>query len=533
MSANVGSRLTTDTQFISDLISGIKKGEIKIPQFQRRFVWTEEQAMRLLDSVANNYPIGSLLLWKTHDKLAIERNIGEFQLPDTDDLTPTDYVLDGQQRLTVIYSCFGAVKGSGGFEAAYDLEKEIFIRSPSTFSSTIFPLRAIYTTTDLLNFRAGLVSHPRAEELQAHLDELIDAVTKYKLPVVMLKDLSVEEVCPIFERINSSGTKLSTYDLMVAATWSPTFDLNSESEKIAVSLSPKGFGDIDGNTVLKCLSAVHHRDIKKPTVLSLRKLEKEEMDALVEKTGQALLHVVDLMKTEFGIYSWDFLPYEAYAIILSVIYADRNALTAEQVRRVREWFWKSSFTERYRGASEHFISKDIATIENFVISGQLEGLTFPTIPSKESLQKTLFRSNNSKSRALILLLSLKRPRNLTNGATVDTENALSSFNKKQFHHIYPKAYLREAEAEMEENSLINICILTASENNRISDGNPNAYLPQLIVDNDHHAAAIFASNLMPAPEEVDYDKLRYAEFLNLRSELIHAEIEKLCAGDRP
>jgi hypothetical protein len=261
MSANVGSRLTTDTQFISDLISGIRRGEIKVPQFQRKFVWKEEQAIQLLDSIANNYPIGSLLLWRTPNKLATERDIGEFKLPETDDLTPTDYVLDGQQRLTVIYSCFGAVRGAGGFEAAYDLQDETFIRAPQNFSVTVFPVRATYNTTALLNFRGGLVSHPEGEKLQGRLDALLDAVTKYKLPVVMLKDLTVEEVCPIFERINSSGTRLSTYDLMVAATWSPTFDLNAEAEKIASSLASKGFGDIDENTVLKCLSAVYSRDI--------------------------------------------------------------------------------------------------------------------------------------------------------------------------------------------------------------------------------------------------------------------------------
>lgn len=101
---DVASRLETGTAFIKDLIGDIKKGEIKIPQFQRKFVWKEKQALALLDSIANNYPIGSLLLWKTKEKLAIERNIGDFKLPETDDLTPTDYVLDGQQRITVIYS---------------------------------------------------------------------------------------------------------------------------------------------------------------------------------------------------------------------------------------------------------------------------------------------------------------------------------------------------------------------------------------------------------------------------------------------
>jgi uncharacterized protein with ParB-like and HNH nuclease domain len=91
MAANIHSRLSTGTPPIWSLIGDLKKGEIKVPQFQRPFVWKDEQAVRLLDSIASNYPIGSLLLWKTTSKLATERNIGDFQLPKTDDLSPTDY----------------------------------------------------------------------------------------------------------------------------------------------------------------------------------------------------------------------------------------------------------------------------------------------------------------------------------------------------------------------------------------------------------------------------------------------------------
>jgi uncharacterized protein with ParB-like and HNH nuclease domain len=86
MAPNIHSRLSTDTRSISSLIEDIRRGEIKIPQFQRPFVWNEEQAINLLDSIASHYPIGSLLLWKTPSKLATERNIGDFLLPKTDDL---------------------------------------------------------------------------------------------------------------------------------------------------------------------------------------------------------------------------------------------------------------------------------------------------------------------------------------------------------------------------------------------------------------------------------------------------------------
>ena len=113
MTKGAPSQIATDVQLISALIAGIDKGEIKVPKFQRAFVWKDDQALNLLDSIANNYPVGSLLLWRTHDKLLAERSIGEFSLPATDDMDPTDYVLDGQQRLTVIYSCLGAKEADG------------------------------------------------------------------------------------------------------------------------------------------------------------------------------------------------------------------------------------------------------------------------------------------------------------------------------------------------------------------------------------------------------------------------------------
>ncbi|HOI74787.1 MAG TPA: DUF262 domain-containing protein [Syntrophales bacterium] len=531
MKPNVASRLGTDTPLPRDLITGIKKGEIKIPKFQRQFIWNEEQALNLLDSIASNYPVGSLLFWKTVNKLAAERNIGDFQLPETDDLTPTDYVLDGQQRLTVIYSCLGAPESDPGFQAAYDLENETFIRKPDRHQSHIFPLRILFDTTKLLNFRAGLVSHPMGEQLQQRLDQLIDIFTNYRIPVVILKDLTVEEVCPIFERINSSGTRLSTYDLMVAATWSKEFDLNDEADIIADSLRPKSFGDIEGDTVLKCLAAVHFRGIKRDQVLSLRNLKRNTMDELVVTAKEALLKTVDLLTTEFKVYSWDFLPYEAFAIILTYIFAKRKGLNQQNIERTRQWFWQSAFSERYRGASEHFVSKDLEAIDEFIINGGLPDASFGSIISVETLPKVVFRSNNSRSRAFILMLALNAPRNLTNGALIDTADALSIFNKKEFHHIYPKAFLFREDSIENVNSLVNICMLAASENKRISDQSPFEYLPKLIYEHGQQASNIFKSNLLPSPEEVDYSKLTFEEFLQKRAYILHERINKLCTGD--
>lgn len=530
MSVNIASRLSTGTAYLSDLITGIDQGEIKVPQFQRKFIWSEEQAMRLLDSIANNYPIGSLLFWKTPNKLATERDIGEFKLPKTDDITPTDYVLDGQQRLTAIYSCLGAAGKLEGFQASYDLVKENFVKTPPKYSGEIFPLRATYDTTSLLDFRSGLVSHPNGAILQKRLDSLLRVIIGYKLPVVTLKDLTVEEVCPIFERINSSGTRLSTYDLMVAATWRKDFDLNQETRKISDALEPKGFGDIDGDTILKCLSAIHFSNVKKEDILALRKLSKEDMDSLVEDTRKSLLKTVDFLSTEFGIYSWDFLPYEAYAVILSKIFSHTPSFSASELRRARQWFWRSSFNERYRGASDNFITKDLTAVVDFVKKDDRRTISLGTLPSEDILKTVVFRSNNSRSRAFILLLSGNNPRNITNGMVIDTKNALSEFNKKQFHHIFPKAWLRKNSIKDEENTIVNICILTASENNKISDTDPHNYIPYYLGELGTEADQMMSSNLLPPKDTLDYSNVSYQDFINARSHIIHTAMERLING---
>lgn len=530
MPANVASRLETKTQYLNDLITSIKSGEIKVPQFQRPFVWRVEQALNLLDSIGNNYPMGSLLLWRTTDKLAVERNIGDFRLPQTDDLSPTDYVLDGQQRLTVIYAGLGADPADTGFEAIYDLLKEEFVIADDAFSALhYFPMRWLYRTTNLLNFRTNLQSHKRASDLQTRLDQLIHVFTGYQIPVVTLKDLTVEEVCPIFERINSSATQLSIFDLMVAATWSKRFDLNDKADDIGLALAPKSYGDIQGTTVLKCLSALQHASVIKDRVMSLRKRRPEDMESLVDRTKAALLRAVDLLTTEFRVYSLDFLPYEAHLIILTYILDNYPQLSAHQVQRIRQWFWTTSFSERYRGASEAFVSRDLQVIQGFVLDrGDPE--TFGTIPNLRTIRSIVFRKNNSRSRAFILALAKEGPRNLTNGATIDTSEALSVYNRKQFHHIFPEAYLKRTAPGQERSLLLNFCMLAASENNWISDADPHYYLPTVARKLGPNADEVFRSNILPPPSEFDYAKANLASFMDARAPLIEELINERCAG---
>src|SRR6516164_4510184 len=91
---------------IREILDLVPRGQIRVPAFQRGFVWDPDQVAYLMDSIYKLYPFGSLLLWRTREQLRHERNLGPFALPDRNPDYPVDYVLDGQQRLTSIFGVF-------------------------------------------------------------------------------------------------------------------------------------------------------------------------------------------------------------------------------------------------------------------------------------------------------------------------------------------------------------------------------------------------------------------------------------------
>jgi len=90
------------------LMNDIENGQIKIPQFQREFVWEFKKCASLIDSIVKGYPIGTLIFWRTKERLRSIWNIGGCTLPEPPEGDFVEYVLDGQQRLTAL---FASLKG--------------------------------------------------------------------------------------------------------------------------------------------------------------------------------------------------------------------------------------------------------------------------------------------------------------------------------------------------------------------------------------------------------------------------------------
>ena len=118
-------------------MSSIRYGTLKIPQFQRDFVWPREKSAKLIDSILKGFPIGTFILWKTKEQLRFVKEIGGQALPPTPQGDYSEQVLDGQQRLTSLYAaCNGLTvtrdERPDDFRNIFvDLDAEIAFCSPS------------------------------------------------------------------------------------------------------------------------------------------------------------------------------------------------------------------------------------------------------------------------------------------------------------------------------------------------------------------------------------------------------------------
>src|SRR2546423_1595069 len=110
--------------------------------------------------------------------------------------------------------------------------------------------------------------------------------------------MSIEDVAPIFERVNSTGTPLTIVDLMRAATWSLEFDLIDTIDELLDALDHKDFGRIDRKIVLRNLSAAAGGGFSTASIDDLRRHTPESLRAAAHSTQQAYLRAVDFLTTQ-------------------------------------------------------------------------------------------------------------------------------------------------------------------------------------------------------------------------------------------
>ena len=84
---------------VEELVSMIERGELRLPEMQRQYVWRSTRVRDLLDSLYRGYPSGAILLWETDEAVPLQ----DFAVSQsTNPYQSTRLLLDGQQRLTTL-----------------------------------------------------------------------------------------------------------------------------------------------------------------------------------------------------------------------------------------------------------------------------------------------------------------------------------------------------------------------------------------------------------------------------------------------
>lgn len=124
---------TTD---FKELVRKIEEKKILLPDFQREFVWKdEEQQCKIIASVLAKMPIGSILLLESKPDEYATKFIGCKNEIDTTNLhEKVEFLLDGQQRITVLANVFSDVIHDNCAKVSdlisYTLKRRFFLRIP-------------------------------------------------------------------------------------------------------------------------------------------------------------------------------------------------------------------------------------------------------------------------------------------------------------------------------------------------------------------------------------------------------------------
>jgi hypothetical protein len=257
---------------LRELLQELKKGTIQLPEFQRGWVWKNEQIKELIASVIRQYPIGAVMLLETGGEVRFQTRPVEGLRFDGAIPAPNLLILDGQQRLTSMFQA--TLMGSAAktenerkqkvarwyyldmkrLLANPDLLEEAVIDVPADrirpevagrkgldlssssleYQSFLFPLSHIYREGD---WQMGFIDHWSDKEgfrdalatYKKFKEEVVEPFSGYQLPVITLaKSSRREAVCQVFEKVNTGGVKLNAFELVTASYAADGFDLRAD-----------------------------------------------------------------------------------------------------------------------------------------------------------------------------------------------------------------------------------------------------------------------------------------------------------------
>ncbi len=419
-----------EVQFLGKLLDDISKGKIRIPRFQRPFVWRQSDMLALLQSVMLGYPIGSLFLFNTEEQLSSSDRFGPLTIPDPPTAT-VSYLLDGQQRLSTLAGCLqlpdeasGSRAGDVVWDIYFDLRSGDFVISTNGGTEPHqFPVRSLLSTSRFLTASRALIDGrpDDAEDLLMKADDLANAFRNFQIPLVTVQDTDLATAVEVFARLNRRGRRMSADEMVSALTYEDGgFHLAEELDRLTEEiLEPRGFGNLDRVFMLRAVLAALGRDIYATDWENLVGTKKSgsqppttqpDLKSAVDQTAQGLKGALDFL-ANVGVRSDRLLPYGLQLVLL----AETFRLSPQPVPATRalleRWFWVTSFTGWFRGVNTAQVRKAVDEMRGLA-RGELQSLEVVDLSARAEPFPARFDLRSARVRAFVVFLGSLAPRSL-------------------------------------------------------------------------------------------------------------------------
>jgi len=513
------------------LLADIEKGLIKIPQFQRDYVWSKERAAGLIDSILKGYPIGTFITWKTKEALRVVKNLGGVELPPVPEGDFAEYVLDGQQRMTSLFCALKGVQIQRGNKIddfadifvdlnASEYEQIVVIDTEELGQGTYISL------TNLINAGLTVLANFDAK-YHAKLEEYKQTLQGYNFSLIEVKEAPLDVATEIFTRINVGGKPLSLFEIMVAKTFDATeeFDLSEKFDALVDRLRDVGYDTISDATVLQTIALVIGKECKRQNIL---RLDKKRFIEEWPKVANAIEAAVDYFRGYYRIPVSRLLPYNSLLAPFTYFFYHHNDKPLENKQLFLEDFlWRVSLGGRYSSSVEGKLAQDIKRIDQ-ILANEQPSYDWTIDTSAQFIQENgWFNAGRSYIKALLCIMVYQEPKSFIDGSIVHISNDwLKRANSRNYHHYFPRAFLRkQGLGDDHSNHIGNITIVDDFLNKRkIGAQAPSAYMskfaeqnPELDVHMDTHLIELQGWGIWE-----DY----YNVFLAHRCEKLSKEIKK-------
>nr|WP_315253451.1 DUF262 domain-containing protein [uncultured Duganella sp.] len=390
-----------EVHYLPSLFRKIQSGELRIPAFQRGFVWKEKNIIELMESIFMGYPIGSLLFWKSTIGQLKEIPAEVTSFPEVDPRTgEVLFVLDGMQRMSTLYGVFHKKEDKDPkFKIAYDfLESRFYalVEENDEVREGSLLLDSLFSPRDFLTFQSQALTRENGDDIIARSIELQSVFQEYLVPTVTINDRNVADVVDIFSRVNSTGVKLDAVDFVRALTWSSQFDLTHEVQKLESISASLGF-TIEGQTFVKLIAICADTETTSEQMFKMSEMLPPALHAAVERAQQLTPLALEMLSRENSISNSELLGYEGQFLIWAAAIKAKSLNLNFDYSAITQLVWQIGFGEILRGKPDHFLERILQKI----YSGPWSNFVAEFRPSNQLFMTRRFLNGKALSSAVV------------------------------------------------------------------------------------------------------------------------------------